>query len=186
MPIGSIVLSLLFDLWPIKKDPVKDLPDKLKVYSVQMDSIALPSVRKCVDLNRFSCCFKLIRVTCRVLNVFVEKSLKGILTNPSAKLICKAELVWIKEAQSSLKSNWQARFCRLGPMINEDGVIMVGQRMSKWLKFHYDKEGFILLPISHEFTKLLVISFHNENHAGVETVLAQVQSKYWIPKVRNF
>ena len=27
--------------------------------------------------------------------------------------------------------------------------------------------------------------YHNVNHAGVETVLAQVQSKYWIPRVRN-
>ena len=184
--LGPSFLSLPFELWPIKKDPVKDLPDKLKVYSVQMVSVGLPTIGKCMDLNRFSCYFKLIRVTCRVLNVFSEKSLKGIRTNPITKLISKAELVWIKEAQSSIKSNWQARFCRLGPMINEDGVIMVGQRMSKWLKFHYDKEGFILLPISHEFTQLLVSSFHNDNHAGVETVLAQVQSKYWIPKVRNF
>ena len=69
--------------------------------------------------------------------------------------------------------------------MNEDHIIIVGQRISNWLKNQYDKPGYVLLTVNHPFTKLSVLSFHNINHAGVETVLAQLQAKYWIPKVRN-
>ena len=70
-------------------------------------------------------------------------------------------------------------------MLNENGVILVGQRIANWLKNNYNQTSYILLPAEDIFTKLLVTSIHNTCHAGIETLLAKIQIKYWIPKVRN-
>ena len=99
---GPSFLSTPFELWPIKKDPVKDLPDRLKVYTVQITPVDV-SLGNIFDLSQYNCYYKLIRVTCRVLKVFSDKSLKGASKNPSLNLFSKAELLWIKEAQSVLR-----------------------------------------------------------------------------------
>ena len=181
---GPQFLALPLEEWPIKKDLVMDLPDRLKVYSATA-MLKGPSLTEIIQLDRFSCYYKLIRVTCRVQSIFDSKSYKGVFRYPSVKSVSRAELAWVREAQSSFSSDWRSRFRRLGPSLNADNVIIVGQRISNWLKFHYDKTGYVLLPVNHNFTKLLVASFHKTSHAGVETVLAQLQAKYWIPKVRN-
>ena len=183
--LGPPFLVLPFDSWPIRKDPVKDLPDKINVYSIQCGSSTCLTLIDVIVLDRYSCYYKMIRVTCRLLSVFTFKSFKGMLRCPNVCGIKVAELKWFKCIQSTLGSDWESRFCRLGPMLDSDGLIIVGQRISNWLKFNYDKSGFILLPANHMFTRLLVTSIHNTCHAGIETILAKVQVRFWIPKARN-
>ncbi|XP_045129019.1 uncharacterized protein LOC123514845 isoform X1 [Portunus trituberculatus] len=94
-------------------------------------------------------------------------------------------MLWVKEVQSELDPDWETKYRRLGPTRNEAGVIVVGQRIPKWLKNNYDQDGFILLSPDHDFTKLYVESMHRLDHAGIEVTLAKIQSKFWVPKVRN-
>ena len=57
---GPHFLSMPFDMWPIKKDPVNDLPDRVKVYSINSevsDSLSLSCV---IDFKRFRCYYKMI------------------------------------------------------------------------------------------------------------------------------
>ena len=50
---GPSFLSAPFELWPVKKDPVKDLPDRLKVYAVQIKPVEV-SLGNIFDLSQYS------------------------------------------------------------------------------------------------------------------------------------
>lgn len=39
----------------------------------------------------------------------------------------------------------------------------------------------MLIPADHPLTRLYVSSLHNTNHEDVETTLAKLQSKFWVP-----
>ena len=64
-------------------------------------------------------------------------------------------------------------------------MIVVGQRISKWLKDNWNTDSFILSTANHPFSKLYISHMHNTNHAGIESTLAKIQSKYWIPGARR-
>ena len=83
--------------------------------------------------------------------------------------------------QSDISEDWRVRYQRLGPMMNEEGIIMVGNRISKWLKTNWNRVGYILLPPNHPFTKLLILHLHNRDHSGVETTLMKLQTRFWVP-----
>ncbi|VDI10019.1 Hypothetical predicted protein [Mytilus galloprovincialis] len=85
----------------------------------------------------------------------------------------------------SLPKDSLVRYRRLGVQTNSDGIITVGQRMQEWMKRTWNQTEFILLPNSHPFIKLIVASFHSEDHSGVDTTLAKLRSRYWIPGVRR-
>ena len=40
---------------------------------------------------------------------------------------------------------------------------------------------FILLPSNHDFTRLYITHLHYMDHAGVETTLAKLQCRFWVP-----
>ncbi|CAL4062134.1 unnamed protein product, partial [Meganyctiphanes norvegica] len=68
----------------------------------------------------------------------------------------------------------------LGPS-EQDGFIVVGQRISKWLKDNWNQDYFILLPATHPFTSLYISYLHYLDHAGIEITLAKLQSRFWVP-----
>ncbi|XP_071525744.1 uncharacterized protein [Panulirus ornatus] len=184
--IGPPFLSLPISMWPIKKDPVYDLPDRVGVFvSHAKTGIADADLCSVFNISRFSNCDKLLRITSRVMQALRLKSFDKILLSPTVEDLANAEMLWVKDVQSKFDSDWRTKYCRLGPSVNESGLVVVGQRIPKWLKNNYDQTGFILLSPDHEFTKLYVKSIHDLDHAGVETTRAKVQSKFWVPKVRN-
>ena len=82
-------------------------------------------------------------------------------------------------------ADWEKRYKRLGPKCNTEGIIIVGDRLSNWLKDNWNQSEFILLTSHHPFTKLYITFLHNEDHAGLETTLAKLQSKFWVPRARK-
>ncbi|XP_063863037.1 uncharacterized protein LOC135102172 isoform X1 [Scylla paramamosain] len=70
-------------------------------------------------------------------------------------------------------------------MESDNGVILVGQRISKWLKENWNQDHFMLIPANHPVTRLYVSSLHSRDHAGIETTLAKLQSKFWVPGARK-
>lgn len=69
--------------------------------------------------------------------------------------------------------------------MNENGVILVGQRIANWLKDNWNQDRFVFLPTNHNFTKLYIQHIHNIDHEGVEVTLAKLQSKFWVPRARK-
>ena len=66
-----------------------------------------------------------------------------------------------------------------------NGIVMVGQRIARWLKINWNQETLVLLPYDHGFTKLYIKHLHNLDHGGVEFTLAKLQIRFWVPKVRK-
>ncbi|XP_068209204.1 uncharacterized protein [Palaemon carinicauda] len=110
---------------------------------------------------------------------------KGIFQTPNIDEISQAEMLWVREIQSRLGKDWESRYRRLGPSVNKDGLIVIGQRIPRWLKNNYDQDEFLLLSPDHEFVKLYVKTMHRQFHSGVENTLAKIQSKFCVPRVRN-
>ncbi|XP_045105485.1 uncharacterized protein LOC123500995 [Portunus trituberculatus] len=184
--MGPAFLSLPISMWPIRKDPVSELPDKVGIFISHADAdVTTTGLCKLFDISRFNSHEKLIRVTSRVIRAIRSRSLRESLLTPTVEDLAIAEMLWVKEVQSELDPDWETKYRRLGPTRNEAGVIVVGQRIPKWLKNNYDQDGFILLSPDHDFTKLYVESMHRLDHAGIEVTLAKIQSKFWVPKVRN-
>ncbi|XP_062600981.1 uncharacterized protein LOC134262620 [Saccostrea cucullata] len=84
-----------------------------------------------------------------------------------------------------LPNNVMQRFRRLGPERTKDGIITVGQRMSKWFEDTWNQSTFALLPTNHVFTEYVVKAIHDEDHAGIDVTLAKIRSRFWMPKVKN-
>ncbi|XP_066941064.1 uncharacterized protein [Macrobrachium rosenbergii] len=96
-----------------------------------------------------------------------------------------AEDIWVGWVQKTIADDWEKRYERLGAVMNEEGLICVGQRISVWLKDNWNRSTFVLLPVRHSFTRLYVKHIHEIDHAGVEVTLAKLQSKFWVPGARK-
>ena len=81
-------------------------------------------------------------------------------------------------------TDWEVRFKRLGPTL-ENGIIVAGQRVSKWLKENWNQENYMLMPANHPVNRLYVSCLHSVDHAGIETTLAKLQRKFWVPGARK-
>ena len=174
------------ETWPISQKPYEhELPDRTVV---GLTTVTTPSAHDLCDdikIKNFSSFDKLLRVTARVVRSAQERSLRGIGQPLQAEHVSKAELLWIKHAQKQLLGNWQNRFRRLGPSLTSGGILVVGSRISTWLKDNWNQHHFILLPVKHPLTDLIVRKMHNRDHGGVESTLARLLAKFWIPGVRR-
>ena len=197
---GPKFMSLPIDMWPIKKCRYSStLPDLLKesilinkldaFIDVCVNNNETVNIIDCnkgaIDICKFNDFHKLLRVTARIINVGKHKSFKYVLINPTAEDLRLAELFWIKQVQSEIMHDWEKRYKRLGPKCNAEGIIIVGDRLSNWLKDNWNQSEFILLTPNHQFTKLYIQFLHNEDHAGTEYILAKLQSKFWVPRARK-
>ena len=170
--------------WPVSQNCSVGITDV--VYTREGENMLAVVNQECIiDIKRFSDYDKLINVTARVLKVISERSIFWLKHTPQAEDLQLAENFWIKTVQSDISEDWRVRYQRLGPMMNEEGIIMVGNRISKWLKTNWNRVGYILLPPNHPFTKLLILHLHNRDHSGVETTLMKLQTRFWVPGARR-
>ena len=182
--LGPEFLRLPKGDWPISQHCGVEIPDVLYVKEGK-SSCAVAEVNVVPNIDRFRDYDKLINVTARVLNVSRSRSLLELSREPNAQELLKAELYWIKQVQGQIDENWQTRYQRLGPSMNKEGIIIVGARISKWLKTNWNQEEYVLLMPEHPFTKLLILHLHNYDHSGIEATLSKLQSKYWVPGARK-
>jgi hypothetical protein len=101
-----------------------------------------------IDILRFSCYYRLLRVTARITTVG-NKTPKQSLKNIAAPV--EAECVhWIKEAQKSLQQRFEkGKFSRLCARKREDVVIVVRGRIPKSSESSYDEQELILMPFDY-------------------------------------
>ena len=186
---GPKFLKLPFNLWPVKRiaSSIEILPDLIQSHSINtcVDQIIHSNLESVIQISRYSNMDKLLRITARILKIKLMKSFKGTLINPSANDVILAEREWIRNVQLSLGSDWKRKYARLGPELNIDGLITVGSRINHWLKDDWNKSEYLLLTYNHPFTKLYIQSLHDMDHAGIETTLAKLQSKFWVPRARK-
>ncbi|XP_071519115.1 uncharacterized protein [Panulirus ornatus] len=179
---GPHYLTLPIDQWPIDKPCIKELPDKNRV-SLQCN--IKQEVTPMMNIERFSCYKRMIKNTAIILCIIRKKTFRGILHTLTADDVRKAERYWVKMVQREFEENWKERFKRIGPSKDQDGIIVVGERISSWLKDNWNQSQFMLLSQNHQFTRLYITYLHNTDHGGIDLTLAKLQSKFWVPRARK-
>ncbi|XP_045139268.1 uncharacterized protein LOC123520764 [Portunus trituberculatus] len=177
---GPEFMLLPVSQWPIKHVEEAQLTDRIGV------TLSCETTHEGVcgiNIRYYNDYMKLLRVTCRIMNVGEMRSFKGIGRRITSDDLKKAENLWILVCQKHL-TNWEVTFKRLGPT-TKDGVIVVGQRIANWLKMNWNRETFVLLPADHDFTRLYINHLHNSDHGGVESTLCKLQEKFWVPRARK-
>ena len=155
----------------------------------------VPSVNKCkerigavMSIGRFSLFEKLIASTAYIL-LFLDILKSRVRSVADAddrstgvemmeRLKTKAELLWIREAQSGgIKKEWREQFMMF---LDDNGIWRCGGRLNN-AELPYDALHPILLPRDHPFTVLVVRRAHQRvMHSGIKDTLTEIRSRYWI------
>ena len=146
------------------------------------------SVAKVVDIERHGTLRKLLRVTAWVLR-FVQNSKprcakrKGRLTREE---LINAENEWVKAAQQDLKR--QKNFPNLESVLGLEtvgGVLRCFGRLEH-SDLEVESQKPIILPKDHAYTTKTIEERHERVlHGGVRETLAELRSKFWVPKDRQ-
>ena len=72
----------------------------------------------------------------------------------------------------------------LTPMLNDQGLLCVGGRLSKSSLEDSSKHPCII-PYDHAIAKLIVKAYHNRAHLGTDWLISLLREKFWIVKLRN-
>ena len=172
--------------WPLSKaaPEEKDIPDRKAVILATSVKEIEQNTQQVIKIERFSSYQKLLSVTAIVLLMMRFRTF-AIGPDVNAESLSLAEVFLIKDAQKLILSDWQTRYRRLGPSMTEEGIVVVGKRMSQWLKLNWNQNYFILLPERCPFTRLYVRSVHEEDHSrDVDVTVAKVRRRFWVPKLK--
>ena len=109
-----------------------------------------------------------------------------IVGNLKAEEIKQAETAWVKAAQVSLRkqTNYEQLVDRL-QILEEEGLLRCKGRLKN---SDLDLEGRHprILPKDQPLTALIIKACHEQVlHSSLRATLAQVRSRYWIPKGRQ-
>ena len=175
--------------WPIcKPNYQKELPEQIKTVMLA-EAKSEDSLEARIDINRYSNYTKLIRVTARVLSLYKRKprpSLKNVTSTLTPEDIDRAERFWILRCQKLLTADMEKGiFKRLCPRMREDGIIVVGGRVEKWLEISYNKNDLILLPYEHRFARLYAEYIHQRGHHGVSSTVSKIRARFWITNIQR-
>ncbi|XP_055586495.1 uncharacterized protein LOC129739122 [Uranotaenia lowii] len=152
------------------------------------------------DISRFSDFNRLIRTTAYYLKM---KKMLALPREDKPKFLkidihdmTEARIMWYKRVQRdsfsddivSLKATGfvrrSSKLYKFSPFICEDVIRMKGRIQDEHTPFEVNNP--VLLPNNHEFTKLLIRTFHIANgHQGIETVINNLNNRYRILKCRS-
>jgi hypothetical protein len=86
-------------------------------------------------------------------------------------------LEWIRVLQKEITNDWQRNYQHLGPEMNEQGIIVVGKRLTEWMKNTWNRTEIVLLPNKGRFVWLYIQSVHEHDPAGIDVTLAKVDTR---------
>ena len=105
--------------------------------------------------------------------------------------ISEAETFWIKQAQAQAQAfpggENEGSLTQLNPKSDGDRLLRMDGRLRFADELPYDTRHPILLPKDHPVTKLVIADPHERlgHGAGVEQVLTELRSRFWIVKGRR-
>ena len=174
--------------WPVKQSySGSDLPDQV-VMAFQTIPTALPRMSHVIDIERFSCYDKLMRVTARILSIFKTDSKPSFfkMSNiPKRNAVKEAERLWIKEAQSDIENLIKPTALKRLGIKEEDGILVAGCRLEEWSGHTYDNQNPVVLSSKSKLAVLYARKVHESCHLGVSTIVSKIRRKYWIVGARN-
>ena len=176
--------------WPIRSETrVAALPEIKRTFVGAVSKVSSSSIASRVDFSRFSSLNRLLRATSWIEKLQQRYKI-GAQTCDNSRLvpseILHAEETLVKYVQEEMHSDVKkGRYKKLLPTV-ENGVIVVGGRVERWLCSTWNREKFILLPAKHQLSWLIAEKAHiDSGHLAVESTIARIRSKYWIIGVRR-
>ncbi|XP_071954151.1 uncharacterized protein [Antedon mediterranea] len=176
--------------WPISQScSVSDIPERVGVIMVADVEEVIESP---INIKRFGSFDKLLKTTAMVKRIAKQKSFKSAGIDLNENDIYEAERYWIKTVQRPIRDlkiktpvAFTNKYGSLGPMIDNDGIVVVGERIKNHVHFSYNNKLVPLLPTDHTFSKLYTEKVHKLSHSGVSATMAKVRAKYWIIRLRR-
>ena len=164
--------------------------------AVLLTTNGIPNMDTIIPITDFSSCNKLFRITALVLRFVKNLKIKAKLLKEgtvysgevTAEELGNAEVKWLRSVQKELKS--QANYSQLerdfGLYEDSSGVLRCKGRVADADVPHETKFP-ALLPKNHYLSTLLVGDAHERvHHNRVEATLAQLRTRFWIVKGRQF
>ena len=175
---GPLILYQPVEEWGLKFGSQKEecLPGEKKIHNASTTT-ASPSL---LDYERFSDINKAIWVISG-----------GRTMSVSVQLLCDAENFIAKDAQKTTKEELAktdpkgrkgGQYATLNPVLSENGLWLVGERLKQHNPMTFDSSLQKLLPSSHCVTRLLMRRAHQQGHTGRDATLAKFREKYWVPQ----
>ncbi|XP_048585406.1 uncharacterized protein LOC125568078 [Nematostella vectensis] len=177
--------------WPalhIERTPAGAEEEKGTVSMVVNTRVPKSDISSVINPNNFSNCSKLFKVTAYVRrfvhNVRAEKVEDRMTGRLSREEMTNAELEWIKSAQVDLTQ--QATFNQLTKQLDlVEGILRCRGRLGN-SELATDARMPIILPRDHRLTELVILDCHSKlHHSGVSGTLAQLRTRFWVPKGRQ-
>ena len=148
-------------------------------------------ISQVVGINRYSTFGKLLRVTAYVLrfirNLKDRKEGKELERgNLGVTEIRLAEKYWVQQVHLTLKNDMNFKKIAFQLNIVEmDGVYVCKGRLEN-VDMPIASKYPIYLPRKHRLTELIIIDCHKRScHCGVKATLAELRSRFWVPKGRQ-
>ena len=196
---GPDFLQAQEDTWPEKLPTAT--PENAEMLEKRLQNLThltdqTKEITSCVDrldLNRYSSYSRLIHVTgwvwrfvtnCRSVQELRERN--NVLTSNE---LTNAENFWVRQAQAEAfpQGEKEKALLQLNPQADSNGILRVNGRLKYADDLPFDARHPILLPRHHPLTELIIKSEHQKlgHGTGVEHLLCELRTRYWIPKGRK-
>lgn len=144
--------------------------------------------------NRFSSWGKLLRVYAYVLRFInnsrkINKNSNYLTTNElhnSILVICKiVQQTNFMEELCKLSKNKQTAFHALTPILDENGILRVGGRLTQ-SNLNFEQKHPIIMPKNNHVTNLIIDYYHAISfHAGPQLLQSIISQRFWIISARR-
>eukprot|EP00794_Sanderia_malayensis_P015458 gene15458-biopygen12863 len=181
--------------WPAElrlEDTADIAVERKKTVVANMIAEEEEGLSQVIDASRFNNLNTLLRVTALTYrfidNLKAKKAKQEIkVNNLEVNDMKRAELYWIREAQKQLTREEHYKKTKESLGIEErEGTLKCKGRLEH-SDLDIEARFPIILPKNHKFTDLIVVNSHlKTHHGGVKTTLAEVRTKFWIVKGRQY
>jgi hypothetical protein len=184
---GPSFLYQPYDSWPLKFGLQREvsLPGEKKISCVAAVQ-SVPKKGLGIDYARFGSAKRVFFVVARLLSIARSKSFRGggtFFVTP--ELLKEAECLVVKDVQQSFVgelSDTKGRFKVLTPVLNPEGIWVVGRRLGHHNPMTPDGDAQALLPTDHLITRKFMKDAHvSSGHRGRDATVACFRGKYWTP-----
>ena len=158
--------------------------------AVHENRVSDSGLDRVVRVERYSNTGKLFRVTALVKRFCFNARHRKTERKSGALFVTEireAEKDWIKTAQTELKEqpNYPQLLTRFALENDSDGIFRCKGRL-EYADLAVEAREPIILPKTHPLTYLYIHQCHKTvQHMGVRSTLAELRSKFWIPKGRQ-
>ena len=170
--------------WPDQPTHFKSLAEdeEKQQRTVITMTTEIESIGIIININRFNSAIKLFRVTAWVLRFINNTRRKSRKSSEilEAEEIEVAENAWMKECQRLYPPS-EVQKTQLGLRKDKNQILRCHGRFN----LHEDEQP-IYLPKPHQLAKILISDAHKRVlHMGVASTLAELRSRFWLPKGRQ-